>query len=174
MKMNAALTALLLPLASIAWSQVNADLTQSEEKAKQIVRAGKQSIRQTAVSPVAGADEAMKKTSASLGELVSVSSLLKGASSEAKLEFLENLKLIDGKVASVGIGLLKRDLGEARVKEIILALNPSEGKAYKLAGPHALALCGERTCLDTACFSDKPGVRYCADYPKSECYSTCK
>lgn len=175
MKLNAALAVLLLSLASVAWSQVNADLALSEEKAKQIVQAAKQSFRQTTESATAREDDAIAKPFESPNALVSVSALLKGASSEAKLEFLENLKLVDGKVASIGVGLLKRDLGEARVKEIILALNPSREKAYKLAGPAGtLGLCNERTCLDTACYSDKPGVKYCVDTPKSECYASCK
>lgn len=172
MKMNAALAALLLPVASVAWSQVDADLARSEEKAQQIVRAAKQSVRKIAVP---AEDNVMTPPTETSSALVSVSELLKGASSEAKLEFLENLKLVDGKVASIGVELLKRDLGEARVKEIILALNPSKEKAYKLAGSvGTLGLCNDRTCKDTACYSDKPGVKYCVDTPKSECYASCK
>lgn len=172
MKINAALTALLLPLASIAWGQADVALVQSQEKAKLIVQAAKQSFKQSpTASPVAGTDKA--KPSASPDKFISMADLLKGASDEAKLELLNSLTLVDGKVASVSLALVRRDVGEAGVREILSALNPHPGKVYKIIPPfNTLGLCTPDHCDDAACrpIGDRRG---CLPVARHMCFSGC-
>ncbi|MBI4676097.1 MAG: hypothetical protein HY748_00770 [Elusimicrobia bacterium] len=111
-------------------------------------------------------------------KLAAMAELLKGASAEAKLEFLESLTLVDGKVASVKIDLLKRELGEARVREILVALNPHPQPAYKITPPlHVLALCGDTGggyCDDSACRNRPSGSgKGCLPEKGHLCFDSC-
>ena len=105
--------------------------------------------------------------------LIQMSDLLKGVSVEAKLEFLDSLTLVDGKVASVRIDFLKHDLNESGVQKILSALNPHPQPVYKVSAPmHTMALCGNDSCDDAAC-RPSGGHRACLDKPGYMCFGSC-
>src|SRR5438552_621021 len=56
--------------------------------------------------------------------LIRMSDILKGASPAAKEEFLDSLVLLDGKVASVSLEKLTRELGETKVKAMLWEIFP--------------------------------------------------
>src|SRR5205814_9336619 len=72
--------------------------------------------------------------------------LLQRASPAAKEEFLGSLVVMDGKVASVSVGLLTRDLGKVKVDEILSAIYPATGKRPTISGSSTKGLCGNQYC----------------------------
>ena len=148
----------LLSLVSTAWSQPNVDLGQSVDKAKKLVQSAAQSLQPTAPRITQAAAD---------NKTASMPDLLDGASDEAKKEFLDSLTLVDGKVASVKIAQLKRELGPARAREIVSFLNPHPQKTYKVTGT-TLGLCNENECDDAACRN-----KNCVDMKGYMCFSSC-
>lgn len=166
MKKQIALAVLLLSAGS-AWSQNQPDLAQSYAKGQAIV----QTVKESAKSNEGWS--APKETPATPAKLISFADLLRGASTEAKLDFLESLTLVDGKVASAKIDALKAQLGEVQARAIISAINPHPKPVFKESGAmNSLAWCDEHECNDAAC---RPSGDHhaCLDARNHLCFDTC-
>jgi hypothetical protein len=105
-------------------------------------------------------------------KLITLSKLLDGASDAAKLEFLNSLRFVDGRVASVSTDLSEQDLGKARVRKIMRALNPHPQKVYMLGPFHTMNLCNENQCDGAICHSDDNGTG-CVSRNNSICMGPC-
>ena len=154
------------------WTSSAASLEDSQQTAKTIVTKAKEIA--TVQVERAKTAQAVEKGKGPGSELAHLSNLLQGISSEAKLEFLDSLMLVDGKVASFKIDLLKRDLGEARLKVFLAALTPNPQPGYKtVAAGYALGLCTNGVCEDSAC---RPSGDHnaCLDKPKYLCFDSCR
>lgn len=111
-------------------------------KAEAIVAQAKSTKAELAATPQGAASR----------ESSSMSENLAGASAAAKLEFLDSLVLVDGKIASAKVDLLRQELGDARVQALIKALAPNQKPVYKFdSAIGASSLCGNGVCNDSAC-----------------------
>ncbi len=111
------LLAVIGVVGSYSWTARAAELEDSQQIAGAMITKAKVFAKiQAERSKVR--QEMEKDKTANLG-LVRMSDLLRGASPAAKEEFLDSLVLLDGKVASVALERLTRDLGKARMQKVL-------------------------------------------------------
>lgn len=126
------LAAILLPVSSVVWSQVDADLSHSAEKAKKIV----QSSRKTRSDSAAKQDDKTLLNSAVPAQgtdLIVMKDLLKDVPADERSEFLNNLTVSEGSLLSADLKALRKKLSDEQVTSIVAALAPKPGAKDKQA-----------------------------------------
>lgn len=127
------LAAILLAVAPTVWSQVDADLNHSAEKAKKMVQSARKAQSDSAAAKQD--NKALPNSALPVQEtgLIVMKDLLKDVPADERSEFLNNLTLSEGSLLSADLKALRKKLSDEQVTEIVAALAPKPGAKDKQA-----------------------------------------